>query len=162
MSIATKGITVAGWCLLGSVAVTVVASFLPWYSISILGLTASANAWNSVWWIPTVVAVGVAIVYALGAFNTLAMSTKAHLALPIAGLVSFVLTLIFLIDILVEGTDVVQLGDSGSMVGDTVASSGPSFGLFISLLATGATAYFAAVVAQESGANLPFRVRGPR
>ncbi|MCE5289310.1 MAG: hypothetical protein LLG14_08695 [Nocardiaceae bacterium] len=153
----TKGITVAGWCLLGAVAVTVVASFLPWYSITILGLTATANAWNSFWWLPIVVAIGVAVVYLLGALSGTRMP---RLALPIAALVSFVLTLIILIDILVEGTDAVQLGDSGPLGGgDTLASSGPSFGLFLALIATGAMTYFAAVAARESGANLSLRFR---
>lgn len=152
----TKGITVAGWCLLGAVAVTVVASFLPWYSITIFGLTATANAWNSFWWVPIVVAIGVAVVYLLGALSGTKMP---RLALPIAALISFVLTLIILIDILVEGTDALRIGDSGSMMGETVASSGPSFGLFLALIATGAMTYFAAVAAREGGANLPFRFR---
>ncbi|GGC56052.1 hypothetical protein IEU95_08395 [Hoyosella rhizosphaerae] len=162
MSNATKGITVAGWCLLVSVAVTVVASFLPWYSISFLGLTATENGWNGLWWVPTVIAIGVAVIYLLGVVTSLATSAKARLVLPIAGLASFVLTLIILIDIVVRGTSAVQFDDPDAILPETIASSGPSFGIIIALLATGATAFFAAKVAHEGGAKLPFRNQGPR
>ncbi len=138
MSLTNRGINTPGWCLIGGVVVTIVASFLPWYSISFLGLTASANGWNSYWWLPTVLAVGAAVAYLLG----------ARLALLIAGALSFVVTLIILIDILVRGTSAVQL-DDGSVFPETVASAGPSFGLFLTLLATGVVAYFALVLGRD-------------
>ena len=145
----TQSITVAGWGVLGASGVTLIASLLPWYSVSIDGFgSASANGWHRFWVIGVLLALAVGIVYGLQAFKVIAPQPQLPLFYTYGALASFVITLLALIDTFTHG-------ESGFGY-----SFGPSFGVFLALLSTAALTYFAALAAQESGAKLPVKVPG--
>lgn len=147
-------ITRSGWGVLAASLLTFVFSFLPWwswsYSWSVLGLSysssGSASAWHRFWFLGVLAAVAAGVLYALVVMKVIAPQRTTMLLPVYAGLAAFVLTAISLIDTIRLGYDA------------TGASTGPSFGVFLALIATAALAYFTALTAQDGGARLPFTV----
>ncbi|TQF73643.1 hypothetical protein FK531_09245 [Rhodococcus spelaei] len=154
---AMKDVSMAGWGLLGAALMTTIAGFLPWWSmsVSVMGYDTSdsVNGWHRFWWIGLLAALGVGATYGLSAFKVIASHPKMPVVLVYSALGSFVVTLLAVLD-------TVTLGSGRGLIGSAV-SAGPSFGVFAALVATGALAYFAALVGQESGVRLPITVKGP-
>ncbi|MFN8197545.1 MAG: hypothetical protein U0R72_04335 [Nakamurella multipartita] len=149
-------LTIAGWGVLGSALLTLIASFFPFWSVTgtgtIIEFTVSLNGWSLWWWLPVLLATAVGVVYALQLFGVLKPNQVKGDWLVYGAAASFVLMLIVLVQTFLYG---------GSALGYTGYSHGPSFGVFIAVVTTAALTYFMALVAQSAGAKLPFKVPGP-
>ena len=144
--------TIAGWGVLGSALLTLVASFFPFWSVTATGfivLTVSLNGWSLWWWLPVLLAIAVGVVYALELFDVIKPSQVKPEWLVYAAAGSFVLMIIVMLQIFFYGG------------GYTGATHGAGFGVFFAVVTTAALTYFTALAAQSSGAKLPFKVPGP-
>jgi len=149
-------VTIAGWGVLGSAVLTLIASFFPFWSVTgsgvIIEFTVSLNGWSQWWWLPVLLAVAVGIVYGLQLFGVVKPNQVKPDWLAYAAAASFVLMVLVLVQTFLYG---------GSALGYTGYSHGPGFGVFVAVVTTAALAYFTALVAQAAGAKLPFKVPGP-
>ncbi|WP_395728242.1 hypothetical protein [Nakamurella sp.] len=149
-------ITIAGWGVLGSAALTFVVSFLPFWSVSDIP-GAWLNGWHQWWALPVLLAVAVGVVYALELFGVIKPGQVKPVWLAYAAAGSFVLMLGVLIQ-----TFIYAGGYSSELAGFGITLSfGPGFGVFAAVVTTAALTYFMALAAQSSGAKLPFKVPGP-
>jgi hypothetical protein len=149
-------ITVAGWGVLGSSLLTLIASFFPFWSVTAAGFiafTVSLNGWSLWWWLPVLLAVAVGVVYALQLFGVLKPGQVKPDWLVYAAAASFVLMIGVLIQTLLYA--------GSAFAGTDGVSHGPSFGVFIAIVTSAALAYCTALAAQTAGAKLPFTGPGP-
>ena len=149
-------LTIAGWGVLGSSLLTLIASFFSFWSGHVdrlhLGPSSAQRRGRSWWWLPVLLAVAVGVVYALELFGVIKPNQVKPEWLVYAAAASFVLMLGVMIQtFLLRG----PLGIYADV------SHGPSFGVFIAVVATAALTYFMALAAQSSGAKLPVKVPGP-
>jgi len=149
-------VTIAGWGVLGSALLTLVASFFPFWSVTGTGIflsaSTTASGWYQWWWIPIVLAVAVGVVYALELFGIVETTQVKPEWLAYGAAASFVLMLIVMIQaFLYTGP--------GGVFADF--PHGHGFGVFFAVVTTAALTYFTPLAAQSSGANLPFKVPGP-
>jgi hypothetical protein len=148
-------VTIAGWGVLGSSLLTLIVSFFPFWSATGSGLflgAGSANGWSLWWSIPTLLAVAVGVVYGLQLFGVMKPTQVKPEWLVYAAASSFVLMLGVLIHTFIYAGPAGVFEDW---------PHGPSFGVFIAVLATAALTYFMALAAQSTGAKLPIKVPGP-
>ena len=144
-------LTIAGWGVLGSSLLTLIASFIPFWSGTAF-LTISVTAWAQWWWLPVLLAVAVGVAYALELFVVIKPNQVKPEWLVYAAAASFVLMLIAMIQTFFWS------GPLGAYEG---LPHSPSFGVFLAVVTTAALTYFMALVAQSSGAKLPIKVPGP-
>ena len=151
--------TISGWGVLGASALTLIASFFSFWHITSTGFISASvglNGWSLWWWIPTLLAVAVGVVYGLQLFGVLSRDQVKPEWLVYAAAASFIL----MIGVLVQ-TFVYAGGSGGALGGIDGISYGPSFGVFFALITTAALTYFTALAAQGAGAKLPVKVPGP-
>ena len=146
--------------MIGAAVLTLIASFFPFYSISVTGIPfspGSRNGWYFWWWIPIVLAVAVGVVYALQVFGVIKPGQVKPEWLFYGAAASFVLMIFVLVNtFFYDGGVTSDLNDLGISI-----SKGPSLGVWFALITTLALTYFTALAAQSSGAKLPFKVPGP-
>ena len=155
-----QNITLAGWGLLGSAGLLLVVSFLPWWTIETPGESRSESGWFAFWWIGVVLAVVAAVAYALIVFEVVEFKVDVPLPLVVAyaSLATFAVTLLALVHTLLKNTfDGVDLSEIPK---EAPIAWGPSFGIYIALIAAAVLAYCGSLAAQEAGAKLPFTVPG--
>ena len=155
-----SNVSIAGWGVIGAAALTLIASFFPFWSVSgTTGLGGSfsigLNGWSLWWWIPVLLAIAVGVVYALQVFGVIKPGQVKSEWLVYAAAASFVLMILVLVHTFlyasVYSSDFSDLG----------ISHGPSIGVWFALITTLALTYFTALAAQNSGTKLPFKVPGP-
>jgi hypothetical protein len=149
-------VSIAGWGVIGSALLTLVASFFSFWSVRFGGVTyAGLTGWSTWWVIPILLAVAVGVVYALQLFGIIKQSVVRPEWLVYAAAGSFVLMIIVLIQTFTSS------GGYTGLFGDSDISYGPGFGVWFALITTAALTYFTALAAQSAGAKLPFKVPGP-
>ncbi len=152
-------VTISGWGVLGASALTLIASFFSFWHFTSTGFISASvglNGWSQWWWIPTLLAIAVGIVYALQLFGVLSRDQVKPEWLVYAAAASFLL----MIGVMLQ-TFFYAGGSGGALSGVDGISYGPSFGVFFALITTAALTYFTALAAQGSGAKLPMKVPGP-
>jgi len=105
-------------------------------------------------------AVVAAVAYALIVFEVVEFKVDVPLPLVVAyaSLATFVVTLLALVHTLLKNTfDGVDLSEIPK---EAPIAWGPSFGIYIALIAAAVLAYCGSLAAQEAGAKLPFTVPG--
>ncbi len=149
-------ITIAGWGVLGAAVLTLIASFFRFWSVSLGGFgSAGLTGWSSWWFIPILIAIAVGVVYALELFGVLKPGQVKKEWLFYAAALSFVLMIFVLIHTFASS------GGYDAGLGFEDLSYGPGFGVWFALVTTLALTYFTALLAQQSGAKMPFKVPGP-
>jgi hypothetical protein len=152
-------VTISGWGVLGASALTLIASFFSFWHITSTGFISASvglNGWSLWWWIPTLLAIAVGVVYGLQLFGVLSRDQVKPVWLVYAAAASFIL----MVGVLVQ-TFIYAGGSGGALTGIDGISYGPSFGVFFALITTAALTYFTALAAQGAGAKLPVKVPGP-
>ena len=140
------------WIILGLGLALLICSFLPWYTVSVEvfgfdGGSYSSSGWDGWWTLIQLLVLAVVAAKAYEVFTHNALPVPP-IALPAAGAAIVVLTIIALVQTLLDDN-----GTEG-------LSSGPGFGLFLAIPVSLALAYFLALDAQNKGAVLPVKLPG--
>lgn len=141
-----KGLGLPRQLVYGGGAVYLLSTFLPWLRVEVFGLSESANGWHR-WGLLGILGMIAAVVLTSMGARILPEAQRKHQ--PIATLGSS--------GVCVLGTVICLIDYMGMSSGEwsSVASAGPSFGLYLGLVASAATAAGAFLGFKEAGGKLP-------
>jgi hypothetical protein len=138
-----KKVTTLDWVIIGAGGLAFIDSFLPWYTLSFGGVSASANAWHSYSWLCVLL-----LMASGGLVLAVNMGQRVNLPAPVP-LITLGLTGLAAVLILIRW--LTFMGDKGG--GFIAYHQGGGVGLFIGLICAVAAAVASFLAFRATGGN---------